>query len=533
MKVLSLLVVLVFPIAQGSWAKTVVVGGAGGALSYPNAQTSLGISAGDTIVIQPGSYTGFDFGNLRGTALDKIVITNGKGLVEISNPCASCSSDLNNAVNVVFTGFGDSGIEYGFSFHDIGYRALQLDGHMDSTTISHCRFENVVDNAIQMNNASMVYDGTPGTLISGMKFLHLYAKNTGTVVDWGNYAGAADQMGVGRDIEIAYDTVDSCQGGQAFRLNKVYDANVHHNTITNMGLGLTTSHPGIVFLRGDGKIHHNYVRNVWGVCARGFGSGLNGTGELDVYDNIFLSSRKYSAVEAQTFSADISTDTTTIPWVGICNYLVYNNTMGNQSAADFTAAMVDVYTLVGGKCEIRNNLGFNIAKDKPYDPTVNYVYNLESPNPPDTSNNIYRPNFVDEGLVDTVDCFLRPGSIAIDHGATLPLVTDDFAGVPRPQGAAPDVGAREYDLTAAVQSRPLSRGARLTMDPDHRSLLVRSDFPIRSVSVWSATGHRASTNTSTGGDLELHIPLDGLDPGTYVAIIHGSDRVESRTFVRF
>lgn len=42
------------------------------------------------------------------------------------------------------------------------------------------------------------------------------------------------------------------------------------------------------------------------------------------------------------------------------------------------------------------------------------------------------------------DFRLKPGSCAIDHAATLPEVTEDFIGTPRPQGVRSDIGAYEF-----------------------------------------------------------------------------------------
>jgi len=508
-------------------ARKVVVGGIGGALTYPDAQTSLGIAAGDTIAIQPGVYTGLNFGKLRGTAEGKIVITNNGGLVEVAQSCTGCSSNLTDAVHVVFSGAGAPGLERGFFFHDIPYRALQLNGDMDSSTISDCRFENVADNVVRMNNSTVKFDGTPATIATGLKFLRLSVKNCGNAIDWGDFTGAATLTGIGKDIEIAYNRIDSCQGGEAFRLNKVYRADIHHNTITNMGLGLTSSHPGIVMLRGDGDIHHNHVHNVWGVCARGFGSGLDGTGEIRVYDNLFLGSRKYSSVEAQTFATDLSSDTTSRPYIAACNYRVFNNTMGNQSAADFTAAMVDVYTLQGARCEIRNNLGFNIAKDKAYSASYNYVYNLENPNVPDTSNNIYRPGFADVGLIDSVDCQLLSNSIAVDNGAPVSWIGDDFGGISRPQGRGMDVGAREFPApTGTVAPHPMVRGSRI----EGRSgrIAIHSDFPLRSASIRTMAGRLIAERSWTAVTTEGFLAWEESDGGLLIVTLMNSRGTESR-----
>jgi hypothetical protein len=50
---------------------------------------------------------------------------------------------------------------------------------------------------------------------------------------------------------------------------------------------------------------------------------------------------------------------------------------------------------------------------------------------------------------DNHDFRLKPGSCAVDRGATIPEVTHDFDGVKRPTGKAYDIGAFEL-----IPSRP-------------------------------------------------------------------------------
>ena len=58
------------------------------------------------------------------------------------------------------------------------------------------------------------------------------------------------------------------------------------------------------------------------------------------------------------------------------------------------------------------------------------------------SNNLTTdPSFVNAA---TGDFHLQSGSTAINQGATLSEVPDDFNGTRRPQGSAYDIGALEY-----------------------------------------------------------------------------------------
>jgi hypothetical protein len=53
----------------------------------------------------------------------------------------------------------------------------------------------------------------------------------------------------------------------------------------------------------------------------------------------------------------------------------------------------------------------------------------------------YNPLFVNPSAGDF---HLQAGSPAIDAGTMIALVATDFDGIPRPQGAAYDIGAYEY-----------------------------------------------------------------------------------------
>lgn len=496
-----------------SHAKKVLVGGSGGYLNYSNATSTLGLVPGDTIAIQPGTYSGFTFGNIRGTASKKIVIINNKGLVEITG---SNSSNLNTCSNVVFTGNGAKGIEYGFYFHDINGRALQVDNTADSITVSYAKFVKVSDYTIRIN-ADKKYDGSEATLIENLKFLHLSFKKTGTPIDWGNFAYGSDLIGCGKDVEVAYCTIDSLDGGDGIRLNKVFDVNIHHNKFTNTGLLLTSTHPGTSYLRGDGKIHHNFYQNIWGNGVRSEGIGLNGMGELIISNNIFLGSRKYSAIEVQTHPSDVTTSG--IPSTNACHTMIFNNTMGNQSARDYSAAMVDVYSLLDGKCEIRNNLGFNIEKDKAHVSNKNYIYNRQSPiatDVPDTSNNLYRRSFVDLGLADTFDVYLEPNSIAIDKGMTLSAIINDFEGILRPEGTKYDIGAREFVsmVTALEESQNSSGKVLMFPNPCASHITIRTHSPLHRVRISNVLGEFLFEQLLLG-ELETQLNLEGLENGLY------------------
>lgn len=512
-------------------AKKIKIGGKGGFLTFSS--TSTQVLPGDTIAVAPGVYTGFSFSNLKGSATNKIIILNDNGLVEIKG---TNSSSMQNTTNVVLTGTGARGIQYGFYFHDITGRGIEFKGKMDSTAFSNLKFERVSDYALFMSN-TVVYNGASTTMIRNMKLLNLWFKKTGTPFNCGNYGSVKDMMSVVRDVEVAYCRVDSIQTGDVFRFYKGFDVNVHHNIITNVGLNVTT-HNGVVYLKGDGAVHHNYFKNVWGNCIRASGVGLNEVGDIYFYNNLCLGSRKYSGVELRTLPEDTS-DTKVFPYTTKCNYYVYNNTIGNQTALIGTpagnvirAVMVDVYDFFGAKCVIKNNLGFNVEKDRAYEPSRNYIYALQKPNKPDTSNNIYRRNYVDLGLKDTIDCMLTSKSIAIDKGLVFSTVTDDYSGIRRPLGRNPDVGAREYDIATSMDEIDLFEKKELTVYPNPASKEMRVEYekPMGKVTITDQEGKLIESRSAQGSSFDLDIL--NLSHGMYHISVETEDGTLSKSFIK-
>ena len=427
--------------AQG---KKVFVGTGSGFIDYPNAQATLNLQDGDTVVINPGRYKLMNFKNITASPGHKIYITN-SGLVEFTDPSPSTFSNL---TNVEIRGDGTPGIDFGFYMHDI-LKGILMDGTISGVYFSYFKMVNITDYGIFLSNPSLVYDGTnnKNSLFYDVKFLHFSVANIMTTfLQVGLYSRIIDDglTNMTRNLEFAYSTIDYSDQFDVVHLNKAVNVNIHHNRFSHLGR-IDFRHSAIIYLYGNGNIHHNYIGDYWGSGVRAHAFNLDSVGSINVYNNIMVNSRKYSGVEAQSTPEDMLYS----PYVHYCNFRIYNNTFGNLSAYDWAAAMVDTYNASGGTIEIKNNLGFNIERDLPYNPAQNYIYDQLNITKPDTIGNIYSRNYTDLGLINDSSCFLNINSPAIDKGVTLSLVKDDIDGITRPQSGAYDVGAREY-LTGIV-----------------------------------------------------------------------------------
>jgi parallel beta-helix repeat protein len=168
-------------------------------------------------------------------------------------------------------------------------------------------------------------------------------------------------------------------------------------------------------------VRNNRIFDNARVGARGAGIGIsNGEGNL-AYNNVIFGNKigiqvDYSAVASK----------------------LYNNTV-------FANAGYGIYLGDGAAdSDVRNNLVFGNAPD----------YTDAGARTSAGANLIGG----DPGIVDAsrFDARLRASSPAIDRGETLDDVKFDHAGVPRPQGAAFDVGAYEYSRVPKPTSPPAS-----------------------------------------------------------------------------
>ena len=188
-------------------------------------------------------------------------------------------------------------------------------------------------------------------------------------------------------------------------------------------------------LIGNGRFHNNLINTHQGNSIRAWTVSL-GSSPQDVliYNNIVYNSRKYSAFEVQGFTAYRVDGQTTY-----ANAKIFNNTCGslNTSRDNFPASVVDVYGLVGGTCEVFNNLGY----DFPVRSTHSDIWHPLGDTRISGSNNLYFDLFSQVGFTDATSFKLNSASAAKNKGKGT-LAETDFYGNTR-HAANPSIGAVE------------------------------------------------------------------------------------------
>jgi parallel beta helix pectate lyase-like protein len=295
------------------------------------------------------------------------------------------------------------------------------------------------DSAVYLNSsqAYVEFDGinmqgsVPGCVFyMGPTTHHIRLQNAEIVNN--QYTGYCGNVGVaGTDSEFLNLTVDGLGGQYAFYVkgdrNIIDRCDMHHVDGGGVHIYSSGGNPTGNIVRNS-RIHdistYHFFDNP--NDPRRFGILISGTANL-VYNNIIYG----------VTGGDTANNKAISVWWGN-GHKVYNNTVVNNAtigiAVDTDATSADV----------RNNIVYGNTGGAQF---MNLGANTTA------SNNLFGvdPLFADPS---TNNFQLRATSRAIDAGVSLSIVTTDIAGVPRPQGSAPDIGSYEYRAQQAQPTAP-------------------------------------------------------------------------------
>lgn len=408
---------------------TRTVGTGSGSLSIDG--TKLDIKPGEIIAITPGVYKDLSFSNLYGAPNQPITVV-ANGPVEVIGG----GLYLENVSYLTVTGYKKS---KNIFLHDINYRAISISGSIPhALTLEGIKLQNVEDYAIYYNNTT-TYDGTDATAFTDFKLLNCEFNATGGIQIHGSLSKSSDIVNTGlcKNPEIAYCTFTNCPSVETMLyMGNVEGCDIHHNVLNNIN-SASDKHNGIFLLLGNGSVHHNKCTNHQGNFVRFWPYALGSQPkEVLLYNNIVWNSRKYSALEVQSFEKNI------IPGISTyCNVKVYNNTAGKMNTVKptvFVGVVVDVYNLQGGDIQIFNNLSFNQTETVAND---NIWSQQSSTTPSLNTNNRYFSTAAGAGLTDEVSFKLRSGSPVKSAGLHRSFINDDFYSIKRSN--PPSIGAVE------------------------------------------------------------------------------------------
>ncbi len=420
-------------------AKKVVIGSGSGSVS----QTSMtGLTAGDTIAITAGTYAGGgEFSNLH----DLTIINNG-GLVTFNGTVIWGGNTMHN---MKWTGVGYTGAFYGFVFNTS--RAIYGQAaHTDSTRFDHMDFENASTAAFDFgdSNYGITFNGSSATYkMHCITFSDIKVFNASFFIITGyNDPGAANNN-ICDSVDMHNIIIKDLQGpGQQVR-GSITHFNVYNWNITYSGTNTQTGDQGIIYVSGNGSIHHNYMHGGRGYLARIVGFSIKPLQDSVLfYNNIILSTTHYGGFDIRCDNADVPWKTS--PYFNpIKNVYVLNNTVGNKWNQGFVVPVIVQYQMQNNNILfVKNNLSFaadpNITNLP--DEGILVDYNMATGNKVDTSNNRYFSAAAILNYLQDTLATCRPKAASSLNGGGVPynfLITDFYNKI-RP--TPPSIGAVEY-----------------------------------------------------------------------------------------
>jgi hypothetical protein len=350
---------------------------------------TLKISGSALITIKGGKYKSITIKNLQGTSSKPIFIKN-DGQVIVNGLMRT-----DNINNIIISGDNTPGVNYGIKFQDIAFRAISMNGKMNSITLKNISFKNIGDYTIsgeKNNGNALPYTGSTDSRTEKLKILYCQFENAGTISFGGNLNKlTGEDSGLFKDVEIGYNTfINTPNAGTLCSFTNVQDYDIHHNIVNNVNQN-NNNHNGIFYMQGNGKFHDNKLTNYQGNSIRMWLYSRGNTASIsEIYNNICYNTRKYGAFELQAFDRNMFPGKSTY-----CNAKVYNNTAGTMNTSkEFEGQMLDLYN-TGGTLEFYNNLGFDLNSQKS---VRNMINNMSDTKIIKESNNKYSKSPLDAVL---------------------------------------------------------------------------------------------------------------------------------------
>ena len=502
-------------------AKTVIVGTGSGSVSV----TSMGaLVAGDTIAITAGTYSGGSFGSIH-----DVTIINYGGVVTFTGQI-QWGNYAPYLYNVIFTGSGYPAATYGFVFSNINTYAFNcnLSGTggqpFYGNRFLYMDFNNIKGTCFEFGYWRPNYVGTWQSLtVYKSSFAYCRATNCPSFLNV-NTSITGSTLNVADSIDV-HDNIINQYTNNGPQINgTIFDCNIYNNKVTYSGYITVTGDVGFCQIQGRGAIHHNYIHGGRGYIARfitmnfvpGSQTFAPATSDSWVYDNIKLATTTYGGIDTRGSTDDYGTSNAYLTYG---NLHFVNNTLGNMSYDDGYSTDMAVCYKNFGTVYVNNNLAFNTAVVGNDDHISDDFSSGSGGTAPIRSNNLYFTGAQVLGpvLLDTVNCFISPGSPLIDAGATVSFVTTDFSGIPRPQGAGYDIGAREYSTSSTFVVANAGSNNTITLPSNSVTLNGKASYAINSTLTSYVWGQISGPNTAVLSSPDSAITqATSLIIGTYI-----------------
>ncbi|PSL20356.1 PKD domain-containing protein [Chitinophaga ginsengisoli] len=425
----------------------------GNGMWYTNAMSTFNLVPGDTLCIAAGDYEFIQLGGLVGTAEKPIVITNCGGVVRtgINTLKTDVSFGIMGGKFLHITGSGTPGIEYGFDVNGKNLLGIVMQGMYLGSGSSDIDVHNfyihnvgsfIVAKTTQECDNPQFWEGK--YVMKNVKIHHIKGRYSAYE---GFYIGNTHYI-----MDYAL-----CKG---IKSHHIQDLEVYDNDLQYMGQdGIQVAMADM----GDNRVHNNIVRDYGTnrLDAQSYGMLMGGGSRVKLYDNVVdhgylpgvaLFGSGISYVYNNTISNVENGEGIQVADKLILEPVtayIYNNTIYNtgNSGIKIYAYLTTLGHKVYNNLVIENSLGGSYPTDGIY---IRGAQNIKF----DYGNNLFTKTANAGKFVTNVaggDFHLTGTSKAIDGGKSVADLglTDDLDGNRRPMNKGFDVGAYEYQGTAA------------------------------------------------------------------------------------
>jgi parallel beta-helix repeat protein len=448
-----------------------------GSLAHPWKTIAFGVTqlaAGDTLLINPGTYTDYVYLDTSGTASAPITIrANSPGVIIDGTHVTRDAFFIENADYIIVDGL---------TIQNAPRAGMRL-SYSNHVSVRNCIFAN-----------------------NG---------------DWGFFTDFSD-----------YTLVENCESYGAIRQHGIYISNssdyptIRHNRLhNNYGCGLHMN--GDASMGGDGIISHGLVEdNIIYENGLGGGSGINMDGVTDtivrnnlLYDNHASGISMYQ-IDGGSGSQNNRVLNNTIlmpangrwainiPDTNDTNNIIFNNILYSDHA--FRGSISIPGTALAG---FESDYNVVVSRFSADGGDTNMSLSSWQSLGYDQHSLIATPGqlFINPA---TKDFHLTPGSPAIDKGTGLPDVTDDLEGNPRPFGPQYDIGAYEFIPALTLYGAAGNHLIRLTWS----TFGILAAGVTWQISYTGPTGDQDSPITGLAGPTREYT-LTGLANDTWYTIV--------------
>lgn len=251
-----------------------------------------------------------------------------------------------------------------------GY-AIQLNGHCNDLSFKGGLFKG--GGGCFVYKFGTFYNGSPETMVKNIVIDGVTSDNHGVI--WQSDGGLT--VGKGFHDVIQGFTIKNCVAknlptvGNVVYLGAAEDYLIQNNEVDNVNTAIN-NHNGVFSIQGNGRIIGNRVTNHQGNAFRLQPiQVLSKDKTIEIYNNVVVGSRRYSAIEVQ-----VPVDYIDSPLFKPADISIHNNTVGRlEQEKEWQGVLVDVYA-TRSKIDITNNIGFELYKSanhvsQPIDDMVN------------------------------------------------------------------------------------------------------------------------------------------------------------------